>query len=65
MARPQVKKKPVSRQEKVPAQTKIPMREQANDVVLAMDIDQYRSRLLKKGDLHRLAVDPADAPFLH
>jgi cell division protein FtsA len=38
MARPQVKKKPVSRQEKVPAQTKIPMREQANDVVLAMDI---------------------------
>lgn len=38
MARSQVKKKPVSRQEKVPAQTKIPMKEQANDVVLAMDI---------------------------
>lgn len=43
MARSQVKKKPVSRQEKVPAQTKIPMKEQANDVVLAMDIGTRKS----------------------
>lgn len=38
MARSQVKKTPVSRQGKGSAQTKIPMREQTNDVVLAMDI---------------------------
>ncbi len=38
MARPQVKKTQVSRQAKVPAQTKVPMRDQANEVVFAMDI---------------------------
>ncbi len=38
MARPQVKKTQVSRKAKVPAQAKLPMREQDNEVVFAMDI---------------------------
>lgn len=38
MARGQVKKTTVSAQAKVPTQVKVPMKAQANDVVLAMDI---------------------------
>ena len=34
-------------------------------LMLAMDINQYRSRFLKKSDRNRLTVDPAYAPLLH
>ena len=61
MARSQVKKRPAARQEKAPAQTKIPMREQTSDVVLAMDIGT-RSIIgmvgvVEDGKVHIVAVE--------
>ncbi len=61
MARTQVKKTPAARQEKAPAQTKIPMREQTSDMVLAMDIGT-RSIIgmvgvVEDGKVHIIAVE--------
>ena len=61
MARTQVKKTPAARQEKAPAPTKIPMREQTSDMVLAMDIGT-RSIIgmvgvVEDGKVHIIAVE--------